>query len=105
MPRRKPMTREEAFEARRALTAAAQDAHLPWAAGVRSMRKALGMTQEQFAKAFKLTVRQVSQIETGAANPTVETLTRLAKPFGLTLGFIPAPPSPTVTPPKKTDTP
>ncbi len=89
MPRRKPMTREEAFEARRALTDAAKGAQLPWAGGVRAMRKALGMTQVEFARAFKLTIRQLSQIETGAANPTVDTLTRLAKPFGLTLGFVP----------------
>lgn len=89
MPRRKPMTREEAFAARRALSDAAQGGRLPWADGVRAMRKALGLTQVEFAKAFKMTVRQLSQIEIGAANPTVETLTRLAKPFGLTLGFVP----------------
>ncbi len=45
------------------------------------MRKSMGMTQADFAKRFRLTVRQLSEIETGAANPTVATLSRLGKLF------------------------
>lgn len=91
MPRRRPLTREESFEARRALRQAAAEGRLQWSEGVRAIRKALGMTQAEFAKAFHLTVRQVSELETGAANPTVATLARLARPLGLAVGLVPAP--------------
>ena len=55
------------------------------------------MTQEQFGKAFRLTRRQVSDLETGAGNPTAETLNRIAKPFGFTVGFVPRTPKPPTT--------
>jgi DNA-binding XRE family transcriptional regulator len=84
---------DESFDARRALYEAAQQGRLPWSAGGRAIRKSLGLTQAEFAQAFELTVRQVSELETGAANPTVGTLARLAKPLGLTIGFIPTPTS------------
>ena len=53
--------------------------------------RALGFTQGEFGHHFGLTVRQVSQLETGAANPTVATLERILAPLGLTVGFIPQP--------------
>ena len=55
------------------------------------------MTQEQFGKAFRLTRRQVSDLETGAGNPTAETLNRIAKPFGFAVGFVPRAPKPPPT--------
>lgn len=87
----KPRSRDEAFAARKALSDSVKMAELPWSRGVKTIRLALGMTQTQFAKAFKLTVRQVSQFENGSANPTVETLTRIGMPFGFAVGFVPAP--------------
>lgn len=89
MPRHKPLTMDESFDARRALLEDAAHGRLPWSRGVRAIRKSLGMTQAEFARAFGLTVRQVSELETGAANPTVGTLERLARPLGLTVGLIP----------------
>lgn len=88
MPRRRPLSLSESFDARSALLDRAEQGLLPWAEGVRAIRKSLGLTQAQFARAFKLTVRQVSEMETAAANPTIATLTRLAKPLGLQVGFI-----------------
>lgn len=93
MPRRRALSMAESLEARLALRQAAEEGRLPWSQGVHAIRKALGMTQAQFAKAFALTVRQVSQLETGAANPTISTLLRLAGPLGLTIGLIPAAPT------------
>ncbi|MCK8785776.1 helix-turn-helix transcriptional regulator [Roseomonas sp. NAR14] len=61
---------------------------LPWSEAVRRMRSALGMTQEQFARAFRITKRQVAELEAGTANPTVATLGRLGRPFGFRVGFI-----------------
>jgi transcriptional regulator with XRE-family HTH domain len=58
------------------------------------MRRALGLTQEQFAKAFKLTKQQVAGFEAGTANPTVATLARIGRPFGFAVGYIRRPPEP-----------
>ena len=91
MPRRKPPSREALLEARHALLRAAEESELTWAEGVRAMRRCFGMTQAEFGRSFGLTIRQVSQLETGAANPTVATLERLSRPFGLTVGLIPEP--------------
>ncbi|ALG75591.1 transcriptional regulator [Azospirillum thiophilum] len=91
MPRRKPPSREALLEARHALLRMAEGGELVWAEGVRAMRRCFGMTQAEFGRSFGLTTRQVSQLETGAANPTVATLERLALPFGLTVGLIPEP--------------
>lgn len=60
----------------------------PWAKSIQHMRRSLGMTQEQFAKAFRLTKRQLSKYEAGSANPTVETLERIGRPFGFEIGYI-----------------
>lgn len=48
-------------------------------------RNETGLTQEQVAKASGLNQRVISRIETGNANPTLRTLSRLAKGFGRTL--------------------
>lgn len=55
------------------------------------MRLSLAMDQESFGQVFKMTRRQVSEIERGVGNPTVETLERAARAFGLRLGFVPRP--------------
>jgi putative transcriptional regulator len=61
---------------------------LPISQTIRRMREAMGLTQARFAKLFKLTERQVWELEKGRANPTAETLQRLGKPFGFQPGFI-----------------
>ncbi len=61
---------------------------LPWSQTIRRMRQALGMTQEHFARAVKLTRRQVIALEAGTANPTIETLEKIGRPFGYQVGFI-----------------
>ena len=58
--------------------------------GIRAIRLALGLSQEEFAARFKLTRNQLIELEKGRANPTVETLERIGKPFGFTVGFVPA---------------
>jgi len=89
MARVKSMTREETMEARRLLAERAASGELRLPEAVTALRHTLGMTQEQFGKAFRLTRRQVSDLETGVGNPTVDTLGRIAKPFGFTVGFVP----------------
>jgi transcriptional regulator with XRE-family HTH domain len=72
----------------------------PWAASIRQMRQALGLTQAQFASTFKLTRRQVAGFETGTANPTVDTLARIGRPFGFEVGYIRKPEEPPAPPPE-----
>lgn len=47
------------------------------------------VTQEKFAELVGVTKRQIAEIETGKGNPTVETLHKIGKLFGFTLGFVP----------------
>ena len=91
MPRAKSLSRSEASAARRALFDKAARGELALPQAIYDMRAALGMTQEQFAAMLRLTRRQVAEMETGAANPTLETLERLGRPFGFRIGFVPRP--------------
>ena len=62
---------------------------IPLPSAIKDIRHALGLTQDEFAKLFRLTLRQVKELEQGHANPTLETLNRIAKVFGFSLGFVP----------------
>jgi putative transcriptional regulator len=85
---RKP-TREEIRERRAAVAAKARSGELRLPHAVAEMRHALGLTQPEFAKMFKLTVRQVADIERGEANPTSDTLQKIGRAFGFQIGFVP----------------
>jgi putative transcriptional regulator len=85
---RKP-TRDEIRERRAAVAAKARSGELRLPHAVAEMRHALGLTQPEFAKMFKLTVRQVADIERGEANPTSETLQKIGRAFGFQIGFVP----------------
>lgn len=55
----------------------------------KQMRLLLGMTQEEYGKKIVgLSRKIVSAIENDVHNPELETLKRIAKPFGLTIGFV-----------------
>ena len=64
----------------------------------RWIRESLGLNQEDFAKRVGLSRPQVARIERGEANPTLDSLLAIGKPYGLTLGFLPRH-APTATPP------
>lgn len=102
-----PRVRKLADDQRRALRGALSDTveqgGYPWADSIRQMRQALGLTQAQFAKAFKLTRRQVAGFEAGTANPTVETLARIGRPFGFEVGYIRRAPEPAPLPEEQSD--
>lgn len=55
---------------------------------VREMRKLSKLTQPEFAKHRGISVDSLRAIERGAANPTVETLNKVASIFGLEVGFV-----------------
>ena len=89
MARWKKPTKEEILENRRTLAERARTGDLRLPGAVAEIRKGFGMTQEEFAKTLSLTRRQVAEIESGTANPTLETLEKIGRLFGFGVGFIP----------------
>jgi len=89
MPRWRKPTREEIRERRMALLERARSGRLILPDAIAEMRHALGLSQLAFANLFRLTKRQLAEIERGEANPTAATLNRIARLFGFGLGFVP----------------
>jgi DNA-binding XRE family transcriptional regulator len=55
----------------------------------RRMRKIVGMNQTEYAeKVLKIYPRVLMEIERDRGNPTLETLEKIAAPFGLTIRFV-----------------
>lgn len=55
----------------------------------RKMRRIVGLTQTEYAdKVLKIYPRVLMDIERDKGNPTLETLEKIARPFGLCVGFI-----------------
>lgn len=54
---------------------------------LKQMRKIAGMTQTEYAQLIGITPRVLMDIEREKANPRLDTLNKLGKPFGLQLGF------------------
>lgn len=88
MPKLKPLDRDKQRARRDEVARKAEAGELILPEGVREMRRALGMTQARFATAFGLTREQVIALEKGRANPTLDTLNRIGRPFGFRAGFI-----------------
>jgi DNA-binding XRE family transcriptional regulator len=54
------------------------------------MRKLVGMTQKEYAeKVLKIYPRVLMDIEKDRGNPTLETLKKIGRPFGLHVVFMP----------------
>ncbi|WP_022652568.1 helix-turn-helix domain-containing protein [Aquaspirillum serpens] len=58
------------------------------AEAARWIRESLGLNQREFAKLVGLSTPQIARLERGEANPTLETLMAIGKPYGLYVGFI-----------------
>lgn len=89
MARWKKPSKEAILENRRALAERARAGDLRLPGAVVEIRKGIGMTQEEFANMLSLTRRQVAEMEAGTANPTLETLDRIARLLGLSVGLVP----------------
>ena len=85
---RKP-TRDESRAQRADIAARARAGQLEIPEAILDMRHALGLSRDEFARVFKLTRRQLAEIERGEGNPTIETLNRIGRPFGFGVGFVP----------------
>ena len=84
------------LESRRAaLRQKLRDGSISLGDSVREMRRLTGLTQKDYAeRVAKVFPRVLMDIERGQANPTLETLERIAKPWGWKIGFVPPPENP-----------
>lgn len=75
--------------ARRQLIEAIDNGELTLGQAVRQMRKITGMSQKMYAqKIVGISPRVFAEIERDVANPTVETLNKIGRPFGYRAGFV-----------------
>ncbi|MDY0191632.1 MAG: helix-turn-helix transcriptional regulator [Desulfuromonas sp.] len=76
-------------EAKEKLFEACAAGELTIGEATRQMRKIVGLTQKEYAeKVLKIYPRVLMDIEQGRGNPTLATLEKIARPFGLKVGFV-----------------
>ncbi|MEW9898402.1 helix-turn-helix transcriptional regulator [Chitinivorax sp. PXF-14] len=78
---------EELQALRRTLVSRLAQSQPGVAEAARWIRDSLGLNQREFAKLVGLSTPQVARLERGEANPTLETLLAVGKPYGLGIGF------------------
>jgi DNA-binding XRE family transcriptional regulator len=82
-------TPEEIRTEKEALYADIEAGRLTLGQATRRMRKIVGMTQIGYAeRVLKIYPRVLMEIERDRGNPTLETLEKIAAPFGLTVRFV-----------------
>lgn len=87
---RTQIPQDEHVMRKKALLQALENHELSIAEATRQMRLLTGMSQPQYAeKVLNMNVRVLQNIERGKGNPTLETLQKIAKPFGLRIAFVP----------------
>ena len=86
MPRK--LTSEEVTQAKLQLMDDIERGDLSLGQAVRRMRLITGKSQKDFANnIIGISPRILAEIERGVANPTVDTLNKIGRPFGYTVGF------------------
>ena len=81
-------TPEEIRSEKESLYADIEAGRLTLGQATRRMRKIVGMTQTEYAeKVLKIYPRVLMEIERDRGNPTLETLHKIAAPFGLVVRF------------------
>ncbi len=83
-----PIDWETSIREREAFYAEIEAGSLSLSEAVRRMRQIARMTQPEYAKLIGIAPRVLMDIERGVANPRLDTLKKLGKPFGLGLGFV-----------------
>lgn len=87
--RRKQLSREEMRTQKLLLYDKIKAGELTIGQATRAMRMITGLTQKEYAeKVLGIYPRVLMDLEKDKGNPTLETLEKVAKPFGLTVGFI-----------------
>jgi DNA-binding XRE family transcriptional regulator len=88
-PRKQRKTLEVIRQEKENLYADINQGRLSIGEATRRMRKIVGMTQTEYAeKVLKIYPRVLMEIERDRGNPTLETLEKIARPFGLRVGFV-----------------
>ena len=89
MGRRSKIAKEILPEARERFYQDLQKGRLSLAETSRRMRELLDLDQAEYAKLIKISARTLIDLETKKGNPTLQTLEKLALPFGLEVVFRP----------------
>jgi len=85
-----PRTPEETAIVKRELMDAIENNELSLGEAVRRMRKITRMNQKVYAERIVgIAPRILAEIERDLGNPTLETLDKIGRPFGYTVGFVP----------------
>lgn len=85
----KKRTPEEIRREKEALYADLEAGRLTLGQATRRMRLVVGLTQAEYAeRVLKIYPRVLMEIEKDRGNPTLETLEKIARPFGLKVGFV-----------------
>lgn len=88
MPRQKRTNADIRVE-KDALYADLERGALTLGQATRRMRKIIGVTQAEYAtRVLKIFPRVLMDLENDRGNPTLETLEKVAKPFGLMVSFV-----------------
>lgn len=85
--RRKKIDQEAERELRARFYDNIKTGNLSIGQAVREMRRLSRLTQPEFAKHREISLGSLRQIESGAGNPTVETLEKIGSIFGLEVNF------------------
>jgi len=86
---RKKLSKEEVRDRKLALYEKVRTGSITIGQATREMRKIVGMTQKEYAeKVLGIYPRVLLAIENDKGNPTLDTLQKVAGPFGLKVGFI-----------------
>jgi DNA-binding XRE family transcriptional regulator len=87
MPRK--LTNEEVTQAKQQLMDDIECGALSLGQAVRRMRLITGKSQKDFAQTIiGISPRVLAEIERGVANPTIETLNKIGRPFGYKVSFV-----------------
>ena len=79
--------------AKRELIQAIERQELTLGQAARQMRKITGLNQKAYAERIVgISPRILAEVERDEGNPTVETLNKIGRPFGYTVGFVPQAP-------------
>jgi len=85
----KKRTHDDIRAAKEALYADLDRGALSLGQATRRMRKIIGITQAEYAtKILNIYPRVLMDLENDRGNPTLETLEKVAKPFGLKVAFV-----------------
>lgn len=87
-PRKKPIDKDLARQLRNELYDAVNRGELSLQDTVKRMRKISRLTQTEFAEHRGVSAKVIKEIERGIGNPTINTLNRIGRFFGLEVAFV-----------------